>query len=128
VTAIDPKAFKAADKICFRNTMGFQGEINLRGAIQTYLEHPAADLVPRELYDAALLTIGAKKNERDEARAQIAALEAQIAEGDFAEGVDWATPRVWNEAIEAAAKRLKELWGVDADLQGSIAAIRKLKK
>ncbi len=29
--------------------------------------------------------------------------EELIAENAFAEGVDWATPRVWNEAIEAAA-------------------------
>ena len=41
----------------------------------------------------------------------------------FAEGVDWATPRIWNEAIEAAAEHpLVAAFPVIA------AAIRKLKK
>ena len=67
----------------------------------------------------------------------------------FAEGVDWATPRIWNEAIEAAAKwhegEAKELLRLSASGLASkearnnakqaasehilyAAAIRKLKK
>ena len=32
-----------------------------------------------------------------------------IAEESFAEGVDWATPRVWNHAIEKAAEKLEQI-------------------
>ena len=45
----------------------------------------------------------------------------------FAEGVDWATPRIWNEAVEAAAELAKQSQG--RLTSGAIAAaIRKLKK
>ena len=54
----------------------------------------------------------------------------------FAEGVDWATPRIWDEAIEAAAELIERRYveGVKGiarfgggEIHGA-TAIRKLKK
>ncbi len=41
----------------------------------------------------------------------------------FAEGVDWATPRIWNEAIEAAAAKAR---GAGANIVADV--ILRLKK
>ena len=50
----------------------------------------------------------------------------------FAEGVDWATPRIWNEAIEAAAelmdKELGDSHALSPFMRARAAAIRKLRK
>ena len=45
----------------------------------------------------------------------------------FAKGVDWATPRIWNEAIEAAAELARQSQG-RLTSGGLAAAVRKLKK
>ena len=64
---VDPKALAAADKILFRNTTGFQGAIDLPGALQAYLD--AADLVPRVQMDNAVSKkLMTAVEERDEAR------------------------------------------------------------
>ena len=46
----------------------------------------------------------------------------------FAEGVDWATPRIWNEAIEAAAMEVDRSL-IRKNITDALSAeIRKLKK
>ena len=52
---------------------------------------------------------------------------SKIRDNGFAEGVDWATPHIWNEAIEAAAKEVVERC-VGMGRREIGAAILRLKK
>ena len=95
---LDCEALKTADKIMWANCLGYQGAVNLSGAIQAYLD--AADLVERSELKLLLNKPDRKvlqlAEERDEACAQIAALRKAL---------EWIEPylrREHREIIRAA--------------------------
>jgi len=86
---LDPKALEAAYKAAWAHQLEHLSQDHTPVQTQTVVEAitaylDAANMVPRELYDAALLTIGAKKNERDEARRSAKILEAALEETQLA--------------------------------------------
>lgn len=85
MTTIDPKALEAAeDTLWHRTETG--GRADLAGAIETFLEHPNADLVPhrrlaecQDMRNRLKAQATKNRNERDEARLR---LQEMIVERD----------------------------------------------